>query len=72
VFGDDRVRGTRKQMTLQVVLVERRSRACAIWKNLWQRFIIFMSFKDLIIRIIELGFVMRLILIMYCVYKNWI
>jgi len=27
VFGDDRVRGTREQMTLQVVLVERRAGA---------------------------------------------
>jgi len=46
VFGDDRVRGTRVQMKLQVVLVESRSRVWASWETLWQRFIIFMSFKD--------------------------
>ena len=46
MFGDDRVRGTREQMMLQVVLVERRVGAWASWKTLWQHFIIFMSFKD--------------------------
>ena len=52
VFGDDLVRGTREQMTLQVVMVElwlrmeRRSGAWASWETLWQRFIIFMDFKD--------------------------
>jgi len=46
VFGDDCVRGTREQMMLQVVLVERKAGAWASWKTLWQHFIIFMSFKD--------------------------
>jgi len=62
VFGDDRVRGTREQMMLQVVLVECRSGAWTSWGTLWQCFIIFMSFENflVIIRIIELGFIMRL------------
>ena len=41
VFGDDRVHGPREQMTLQVVLVERRSGAWASWETLWHRFIFF-------------------------------
>ena len=49
VFGDDRVRGTREQMILQVVLVKRRARAWASWETLWQHFIIFMSFKDFLV-----------------------
>jgi len=50
VFGDDRVRGTREQMMLQVVLVERRVGAWASWKTLWQHFIIFlMNFKDFLV-----------------------
>jgi len=49
VFGDDRVRGTREQMMLQVVLVERRAGGWASWETLWQHFIIFMSFKDFIV-----------------------
>jgi len=49
VFDDDRVRSTREQMMLQVVLVERRAGAWASWKTLWQHFIIFMSFKDFLV-----------------------
>jgi len=49
VFGDDRVRGTREQMMLQVVLVERRAGAWASWEPLWQYFIIFTSFKDFLV-----------------------
>jgi len=41
VFGDDHVHGTWEQMTLQVVLVERRSGAWASWETLWHRFIFF-------------------------------
>jgi len=40
VFGDDRVRGTREQMMLQVVLVELKVEAWASWETLWQHFII--------------------------------
>ena len=40
VFGDDRVRGTREQMMLQVVLVELKVEAWASWETLWQCFII--------------------------------
>ena len=46
VFGDDRVRGAREQMMLQVVLVERRAEPWASWETLWKHFIIFISFKD--------------------------
>jgi len=49
VFGDDRVCGTREQMMLQVVLVERRTGAWASLETLWQHFIIFMSFKDFLV-----------------------
>ena len=49
VFGDDRVRGTREQMMLQVVLLERRAEAWASWETLWQHSIIFMSFKDFLV-----------------------
>jgi len=42
VFGDDRVCGTQEQMTLQMVLMERRSGAWASWETLWQCFIIFL------------------------------
>jgi len=44
VFGDDRVCGTREQMMLQVVVVERRAGAWASWETLWQHFIIFYEF----------------------------
>jgi len=40
VFGNDRVRGIREQMMLQVVLVELKAEAWASWETLWQRFII--------------------------------
>jgi len=40
VFDDDRVRGTREQMMLQVVLVERKAGAWASWETLWHHFII--------------------------------
>jgi len=39
VFGDDRVRDTREQMMLQVVLVELKAEALASWETLWQHFI---------------------------------
>jgi len=40
VFGDDRVRNTREQMMLQVVLVELKAGAWASWETLWHHFII--------------------------------
>jgi len=49
VFSDDRVRGTREQMMLQVVLVEHRAKVWASCETLWQHFIIFMSFKDFLV-----------------------
>jgi len=44
VFGDDRVRGTREQMMLQVVLVERRAGAWASWQNFMAAFYHFYEF----------------------------
>jgi len=43
-FGDDRVRGTRKQMLLQVDLVRHRTRVWVIMGTFLQR-VYFMNFK---------------------------
>ena len=42
VFGDDRVRGTREQMMLQVDLVRPRARAGLVWEKVLSEFLCFM------------------------------
>jgi len=47
VFGNDRVRGTREHIMLQVDLVRRRARAWASLGNFLHSFIVFTNFKGL-------------------------
>jgi len=57
IFGDDRVRGTREQMMLQVDLVRHRAGAGLVGRRFFSEFYYFMYFKDYVnVWIIEHGF----------------